>query len=63
MLAFISFGKIKKIYSIKEKMPYLIRIYSLPCFKRTDIWYKTVQLYDLTFLDYYSILAPDTQPI
>lgn len=49
MLAFISFGKIKKIYSIKEKMPYLIRIYSFPCFKRTDIWYKTVQLYDLTF--------------
>lgn len=49
MLAFISFGKIKKIYSIKEKMPYLIRIYSFPCFKRTDMWYKTVQLYDLTF--------------
>lgn len=49
MLAFISFGKIKKIYSIKEKMPYLIRIYSFPCFKRTDIWYKTVLLYDLTF--------------
>lgn len=44
-------------------MPYLIRIYSFPCFKRTDIWYKTVQLYDLTFLDYYSILALDIQPI
>lgn len=42
MLAFISFGKIKKIYSIKERMPYLIRIYSFPGFKRTDIWYKTV---------------------
>lgn len=59
MLVFIFFGKIKKIYLIKEKMFYLIRIYLFFCFKRIDIWYKIVQFYDLIFLDYYSIFVFD----
>lgn len=31
------FRKVQKIYSIEEKMPYLISIYFLSCFKRIDM--------------------------
>lgn len=31
------FGKVQKIYSIEEKMPYLISIYFLTCLKRIDM--------------------------